>query len=315
MKLICWNIRNFAIVCKIEYFYGLLNNNNMRKALHIVLAAAAVLLLANACKPDEKTTEYVTDSHGRRLVSKIEGRSFNEDGTSSTFFNTTFSYGQNGELTGAVSSHEVANTGDGCSTTYQFNYTDKEIRVIGSAQWHYDGEEETWEDNFIYKLDENSRIINLVFFRKVGDSSTLNSSYNFSYNESGFLTRMVSSYNNRYELEWEKDAITKKIRYDYDGDASTNSFSYLSDKKNLSNVHLGAFWEPYFAEGISEPYSFSGYSEYWGKIGNQLIKEIKYDENVSSFSYTFNKDGNVSNIKIYVNSVLVYELTYFYIKK
>ncbi|MBD5397287.1 hypothetical protein HDR62_04010 [bacterium] len=232
----------------------------MKRLLHLVLAATAVLLLVTACnKPTSETSQYVTDSHGRRLVSKIEQEfvAFNGKNDLSSL---SFEYDEHQRIISIVQcfNNEIRES-------YQYKYFQDRIVVF------IDG-----SDSIVYKKGINGRIDSCYRWE---NGRVVSTTHAISYDASGRLLEYqddVDWFSRKYS--WEKDLLSI-IK---DGQGREEYYTYLSNRENRTNICFLKGFE-YSDHPI---YMVEGYfSNFCKRFPTEIT--IKYPEHSEEFHHVF----------------------------
>lgn len=249
----------------------------MKKALHLALAAAAVLLLATACnKPSPETSEYVTDSHGRRLVSKIEREFVPFNGESDTSF-LSFEYDEKQRIRSIVHYYNEEN-----HLCCQYKYFQNRIVV------YIDGSD---CDSAVYKKGPSGYIDSCYLWK---NGRVVSTTHTISYDADGRLLDCQDdveySWTSR-KYEWERDflAIIK------DGQGREEYYTYLSNRENRTNLcFLKGFEYDYEPTHMIEGY-FSNFCKGFPTEITIKYPERSPDEFHRVFEYSFNDDNFIES--------------------
>lgn len=245
----------------------------MRKLLHLALAAMAVLLLANACKPDEKTTEYVTDSHGRRLVSKIECEYVLFNGKN-VLSSLSFEYDEHQRIKSTVQyfNNEIIE-----SIQYKY-FQDKIVVYIDGS--HY--------DSVVYKKGTSGRIDSCYLWE---NGQVVSTTHSISYDADGRLLDYQDDVNwASRKYSWERNLLSI-IK---DGRGREEYYTYLSGRENRTNIcFLKGFEYGEHPVYMVESY-FSNFCK--GFPTEITIKYPEYsDEFHRAFEYSFSDDNFIES--------------------
>lgn len=248
----------------------------MKRLLHLVLAAVAVLLLVTACnKPTSETSQYVTDSQGRRLVSKIEIETIRSNGIEYCC-EIEFEYDKNLRL---AIVRKKGRTNDEPWSTEECHYEYFSDRIVGYI---------TQED---YRVDS---VVNMIGAKGYIDSCLLYTKGNiykntYSYDNNG---RLTSIDNETYEWNGDLLSITDQVFRKF-------HYTYLSDRVNHANIGFVDFGDLYDCtdnESLIKNY-FSNFSK--GFVSECTLLQEDDDEPYSyTLEYSFDDAGFATSLVV-----------------